>query len=486
MKEKKIDFCIAVRNRENNRIQRCIDSFKEYANKIYVIDYNSKKPVKVKHAEIIRCNEKIWNKSNALNQGIKRCEADYICTIDCDMILNEKLLKSMKENLNPKTLILNTNVRRIDLNQISKDYKDMLSKSRVWFETRTRGNIYSSANGGIQIFSKKWIYKIGGYDEGLGLYWGAMDNRIYEQAKGLGMTVVDLNIPMLHQQHKSEKELNLDKKEQEFAQKVRAFKIGYLNKLISKNEFISYRTWGGIKPNHDWMIELVKEWDKQVIFDRNYSDTKIKVYISIITNYNYVPTYFALDLIKIIGRAKNSGIDVLLNNPKGAAVDSIRNNSVIEAIDCGATHLLQLDVDHLFPEDIILRLLEHDKDFVCGITSKRNTPYTQTQFKDAGLELVGVKENICKFRGNEGLVKIGATGMVGSLIKTSLFKKIDYPYYKREYKMKENKIHETGEDIYFSRQLLKANINLWCDTSLSYPHQVTNAFVDKGKMSIII
>ena len=34
------------------------------------------------------------------------------------------------------------------------------------------------------------------------------------------------------------------------------------------------------------------------------------------------------------------------------------------------------------------------------------------------------------------------------------------------------------------RQLLKAKIDIWCDTSLSYPHQVTNAFVDKGKMSI--
>lgn len=482
----KIDFVIAVRNRDDKRIQRCIDSFKNYANNIYIVDYNSKVPIKVNDAKIIKCSEKIWNKSHALNLGIKKCKSDYICTVDCDMILNDTLLDLIISNLGKDNVILNTNVRRIDIKDLSNDYSEMLYKSRLWFENKSRGNIYSSANGGIQVFPREWINKIGGYDEGLGLYWGAMDNRVYEQAKGLGMTVIDLNIPMLHQEHEKTKESNLDDEEIEFAQKVRVYKTQYLNELIIKGDFTSKRTWGLKKPNHQWMINLVNEWSKNIIMNKNYSKDDIKVYISIVTNYDYLPTYFVLDLIKIIGRARNSGIKILLNNPKGVAVDSIRNNSIIESIETGATHLLQLDIDHTYPEDIILRLLEHDKDFVCGITSKRNNPYTQTQFKDASLDLVGVEENVCKFEGNEGLVKIGATGMVGSLIKTSIFKNMDYPYYARKHKIRDNKFIETGEDIYFCRQLLKHNINLWCDTSLSYPHQVNNAFVDKGKMSIII
>lgn len=445
----KIDFIISVRDRDNTRIQRCINSFKDYANEIYVVDYNSKKPIKVKYVKTIRCKNKIWNKSHALNLGIKKCTSDYICTVDCDIMLNDKLLNSIIKNLNKNTVIFNTNVRRIDLKDISKDHDKMLSKSKLWFEKKSRGNIYSSANGGIQILPRKWINKVGGYDEGLGIYWGAMDNRVYEQAKGLGMTVIDLNIPMLHQEHKNTKESNLDKEEQEFAQKVRTFKIGYLNKLICDGDFISYRTWGGERPNHDWMMDLVKEWSTQVIFNRNYSETKVKVYISIITNYDRVPTYFMLDLIKIIGRAKHAGIEILLNNPKGNGVDAIRNISVIDAKNNGATHLLQLDIDHLFPEDLILRLLEHDKDFVCGTTSKRTSPYTQTQFKDASVELVGLKDNICKIKGDEGLIKIGASGMVGSLIKLDVFQKINYPFYKTEHKQIGNRLYDTGEDIYF-------------------------------------
>lgn len=485
-----IDFVMCIRDRDNSRIQRCIDSFKKYANKIYVIDYNSKVKPNIKYAEVIRYDDKvvnkIWNKSYALNLGIKKCKSDYICTIDCDMILNKELLDLMINSLDKDTVIFNTNVRRIDIKYLSNNYDEMLYKSKLWFEKGSRGNIYSSANGGIQVFPREWINEIGGYDEGLGLYWGAMDNRVYEQAKGLSMTVIDLNIPMLHQEHKKTKESNLDKEEMDFAQKVRAFKIGYLNELMIKRNFISNRNWGGKEPNHNWMIKLVEEWSKGIVMNKNYSKDEVKVYISIVTNYEQLPTYFVLDLIKIIGRARNSGIKVLLNNPRGAAIDSIRNNSVMEAIDTGATHLLQLDVDHLYPEDIVIRLLEHDKDFVCGITSKRNNPYTQTQFKDVSLDMVGVKENVCKFKGDEGLVKIGATGMVGSLIKTDIFKKMKYPYYKREYKIRENQVMETGEDIYFCRQLLKYNIDLWCDTSLSYPHHVTNAFVDKGKMSIMI
>ncbi len=73
IKIKKIDFVLAVRNRENERIQRCINSFKEIANKIFVVDYNSDKPIKLKDCEIIRTTEsKIWNKSHALNLGIKK------------------------------------------------------------------------------------------------------------------------------------------------------------------------------------------------------------------------------------------------------------------------------------------------------------------------------------------------------------------------------------------------------------------------------
>ena len=485
IKIKKIDFVLAVRNRENERIQRCINSFKEIANKIFVVDYNSDKPIKLKDCEIIRTTEsKIWNKSHALNLGIKKSKADYICTIDCDMILTEKILNEILNKVNKKAVIFNTNVRRIELEDINNNFSEMLTKSQPWFEEGSRGNIYSAANGGIQIFPREWINLIGGYDEGLGLYWGAMDNRIYEQAKGLGMSIIDLNLPMFHQEHKNLKEANLPQDEKKFASYVRAYKIQYLNELIKEKSWISKRAWGEEKPNHDWMIERVNLWKKALISDKNLENKYYKVYVGIITNFPYVPTYFAKNLIQIVGHAKDNGIEVLINNPKRPAVDSIRNACVIDAMNHRCTHILQLDDDHIYPEDLITRLLEHKKEMVLGVTNKSVPPFTQTQYKKCDLEKINIENNICKFKDEEGLEKIEASGMVGSLIKLNVFNRMEYPYYAREYKIVNNKALETGEDIYFSRKLKKLGIDIWCDKTLNYPHQIKQAFCSRGDVTI--
>ncbi|GEM_PF-2193823 len=480
MENKSIDFVLAVRNRENERIQRCINSFKEIANKIFVVDYNSDKPIKLKDCEIIRKEGKeykIWNKSYALNCGIKKSEADYICTIDCDMILTKDILNAIEKEINENTVIFNTNVCRIELKDISEDYEKMIKKSKPWFEENPRNNIYSSANGGIQVFPRKWINLIGGYDEGIGLYWGAMDNRLFEQAKMDGMTIIDLNIPMFHQEHSKQKEANLPKEEIEFAEKVRLFKIGYLKQLISEGNIISKRSWGGDKPNHEWMIELVKGWEKTLI-------KRPKVCISIISNFKYIPTYFALNLIRIMENARENGIPIIINNIYAPAVDSIRNYSVLDALCKGATHIVQLDDDHIYPDDMIIRLLEHKKDFVCGVTNRKITPFTQTQFYDVDLDIVNSEGNICNFKEDDGLVKIEGTGMVGSLINLDVFEKIKFPFYNREYDIVDDKIRETGEDIYFCRKYKKAGFEMFCDTSLNYPHQINNAFVDRGSVTL--
>lgn len=475
-----IDFIIAVRDRDNKRIQRCINSIKKHAETITVVDYGSKKPVKVKNANIIKYNKsKIWNKSHALNLGIKATKSEYICTIDCDIILSEEIIEDIYKNLNHHNVIFNTNVNRIEIKDISKDYNKMIKKSKPWFTKNNYSNIYSRANGGIQIFSREWINLVGGYDEGLGIYWGAMDNRIYEQAKMTNQCVIDLNIPMLHQEHKKTKENNLDRDEREFAEKIRAFKIQYLQELINKGEWENKHTWGGKKPNHDWIIKLVKEWSKKLL-------PPAKIYIAIINNYSTIPTYFMLNLFRLVRDLKKYNINYSINNIHAAAVDSIRNYSIINALDNNHTHILQLDTDHIYPDDTIVRLLSHKKEFVCGVTTKKIPPFEQTQFYKVDVPKVNFPKNVCKFKEENKLEKIEGTGMVGSLIDLKIFSKLNFPYYDRKYKLgKKGEILETGEDIYFCRQLKKVGVDVWCDKGLSYPHQIFNTFSDRGNITLI-
>lgn len=255
----KIDFCIIVRDRSVARVQRCVNSLKshQYTGEIIVCDYGSKKPFKLHNARVIRYSENdCWNKSHGLNLAIRSGKSPFVCTVDCDMILSPKHLDLIYEHLGEDRLIINTNVRRLALGDISDDYDEMLEKSTPWFGIN-RGQIYSAANGGIQCFSRKWINKVCGYCEGLGLYFGAMDNRIYEQAFMTGLRVINLNLPMLHQEHDKRKEDNLPEEEREFAKKLRAFKVKYLEKQIEAHSWKNRSVWGKEKPNQDWIIKLV-------------------------------------------------------------------------------------------------------------------------------------------------------------------------------------------------------------------------------------
>ena len=250
----KIDFVISVRDRDNKRIQRCIDSLNhQVVNKIYVIDYGSKKEVKVTGAELIRIDKRmVWNKSHALNIGIKKSDSlNYIATIDCDIILSKDFLDNVQSIVlrNDKSFILTRYVRRIGkffLSDDSTEFEDLLNDSRPWITGV--GRLDHQANGGIQIFPSWWIRRVNGYDENL-IYWGGMDNDIYERAVRSGLQIVDINSPILHQEHDKNKEENLDKIERQNALAMRMGRRSYLELKDREGMIAGPDRWGAAKPN---------------------------------------------------------------------------------------------------------------------------------------------------------------------------------------------------------------------------------------------
>jgi len=258
---KQIDVIIPVRDRDNERIQRCINSLAGLPiQDVVVVDYGSKVPVDVKCTKLIRhCKNPIWNKAHAINLGIKATHSKYIMTIDCDMILNDEIIIRIDSNLKANNFIYNSNVRRVNIEDISDDYKLMLTKSLPWFGNN-RNQFYSKANGGIQVYPRSFIEHVGGVDEEFGVYFGAMDNRVYEQACMALMNEVNINYPMLHQEHKNKKESNLPKEERELAGLIRTIKGQELNRLMEMNSYISKKPWGEEKPYQDKYINMAKEY----------------------------------------------------------------------------------------------------------------------------------------------------------------------------------------------------------------------------------
>lgn len=249
-----ISFIIPVRDRDKKRIKNCVNSLKsDITKEIIIIDYGSKKILKdIPGTKIIRYNKnKIWNKAHAINIGIRASKCDYIGTVDCDMIISPYFLDIVKRHINYNSFIYSLNVKRIEPECISTDFKAMLDKSTGWFREISRNRINHTANGGIQIYPKKWITDIGGCDESL-IYWGAIDNDTFERAVMCGLSMVNINIPILHQEHKKKKEENLPEKEKSYAFHIRIEKVKYLDKMFKMNKYIrNSGKWGLDKPNQN-------------------------------------------------------------------------------------------------------------------------------------------------------------------------------------------------------------------------------------------
>jgi len=264
-----ISAITVVRDRSNRRIQNCINAIKNFVDEIIVIDYGSKKPVKVNNAKIIRYDKNnVWNKSHGLNYGIKKSNGDYIMTIDCDIIVTKEVMERVLKSLGEKTFIINTNVKRINAKDIGK-----WNKSWGWYEDNNNlKRINSKANGGIQVFSRKWIYSVGGYDENL-ILWGAVDNDLYQRALFDNCRLIDINLPMYHQEH-PKKEDNLPEEMRERARFIRIEKSHYNTEKILNGIIYSNKPWGEEKPSQEKFIRLWTHWNEEY---QNLQDKRLKM-----------------------------------------------------------------------------------------------------------------------------------------------------------------------------------------------------------------
>lgn len=130
-----------------------------------------------------------------------------------------------------------------------------------------------------------------------------------------------------------------------------------------------------------------------------------------------------------------------------------------EAKEKGATHLLFVDSDMLFPPDTLRRLLAHDKDIIGVDYHKRKFPLeTVTAYKD-GIE----KSDTEPFK-----VKVAGTGVM--LVRLSIFDdpKMDPNWFSFGRNAKgENTL---GEDGWFCFTAQDAGYDVWIDPTIKVLH----------------
>jgi hypothetical protein len=146
-----------------------------------------------------------------------------------------------------------------------------------------------------------------------------------------------------------------------------------------------------------------------------------------------------------------------------------RNKLVERLLEGDSQWLLFMDDDHVFPGDLLERLLSHDKPVVGSLYLRRQAPFAPLAFshKQEGLyQTINLQE-----LPGEGLLKVQAVGTAGLLVKREVFEAIKSPWF--EYGQTER--WDASEDIIFCEKAIAAGFEVFCDLGSHLGHMTPTA-----------
>jgi hypothetical protein len=141
----------------------------------------------------------------------------------------------------------------------------------------------------------------------------------------------------------------------------------------------------------------------------------------------------------------------------GTLLPDMRNVLAETAIKLGATHILWLDNDMIFPCDLIERLYQNGKPIVGAGYSQRKNPAKPVAAKNGYWVYTEEKSS--------GLERVDYIGMGAMLVETAVYDALEKPWHCVGWN--EAKRNIVGEDVYFCRKAMEVGAETWIDHDLS-------------------
>lgn len=203
-----ISIIIPYRNRETERIRRCLDSLENQTSKEFEVvfldygsDYNYVEKIKplvdgYSFVNYVYNNTKgwFWNRSHCLNSGIKIANSEFIMTTDADMIFESHFVETAIKYLDKNTAIFSECYYApkgiVDLDELNNNLHKCDASGKVQF-------------GGCQILSKEKLEEVGGFDEYFRI-WGVEDIDIHSRLMKTGIDICWIpidEVKIFHQWH---------------------------------------------------------------------------------------------------------------------------------------------------------------------------------------------------------------------------------------------------------------------------------------------
>jgi len=166
-----------------------------------------------------------------------------------------------------------------------------------------------------------------------------------------------------------------------------------------------------------------------------------------------------------------------------ASVAASRNVLAAQAQEAGVDYTIWFDADQSFPEDVILKLLKHQKPIVSGMYFAKTLPYFPIVFNciDKDKNEFRHFRPIMDYPDNGDLYYADMIGMGCVAIQTKVFDKIKQPFFKyqlhppdtfvKDWRFRvHHKIEDVSEDVWFCKQVRDAGFKIIVDPSVKCGH----------------
>lgn len=199
-----------------------------------------------------------------------------------------------------------------------------------------------------------------------------------------------------------------------------------------------------------------------------------------------VPTFENIypDTFKSIYDLDVSGYETSFEFVRGYDCATARNRIAQIALDNGVDYVLMVDNDVVLSKDALINMLDDPKEVCLGFYAHRDADNiyrgrtcvckllseTGARYFNYPLESEYTAEELASLRDKgEYKVRIHGGGMGCALIKTDVFRKIEYPWYDWvNYKGK----GMLSEDLYFCEQCKANSILIYTDTRVNCGHML--------------
>lgn len=180
-----------------------------------------------------------------------------------------------------------------------------------------------------------------------------------------------------------------------------------------------------------------------------------------VPTYDYMHFQFVECFTKLIRRLDADEINYEVAFQGGTLVHVGRDRLARKAVEDGFTHVLWLDSDMIFTEELLDNLMFSGKDFVTGIAHARRAPHCSCIFKE-------IWPTPDRWEGHEyptGAFRIGGCGFACVLIKTEIIKAVLGKHGTAFFPMR-----ELGEDLAFCKRARDLGYEIWAEPSVWLGH----------------